>query len=79
MVRAVNPREDPVMSTLDQTTMDELMALETERYGRYVDQYDHAGVDAALKADYDNVRNEIEKRRARELIYVPANRTNLVA
>ena len=66
------------MANLSQMTMDELMTLETERYGRYADQYDHAGMYAGLRADFDEVRNEIEKRRGRELIYVPAARTNLV-
>jgi hypothetical protein len=63
------------MANLSQMTLDELMALETLRYGRYVDWYDHAGFDAGLKAEFDEVRNEIEKRRGRDLIcVVPADR-----
>ena len=50
------------MANVSQMTMDELRTLETERYGRYADQYDHAGMDAGLRADFDEVRNEIDKR-----------------
>jgi hypothetical protein len=67
------------MSTLDKMTLEELRALETERYGRYVDWYDHAGMDAGLWAELDEVRSEVEKRHGRELICVPAERTSLVA
>jgi Circularly permutated YpsA SLOG family len=65
MSRAVNPREEPATS-MDQMTLDELKTLETARYGRYVDQYDHAGMDAALRADLDEVRD-------REEAWTPAN------
>ena len=50
------------MSALDQMTLDQLKTLEIIRYNRYVDQYDHAGMDDTLRADLDEVRNEIQKR-----------------
>jgi hypothetical protein len=49
-------------NSLDTMTLDELRALETTRYGLYVDRCDHAGKDDALLAEYDEVRLEIDRR-----------------
>jgi hypothetical protein len=59
------------MVTLAQMTLDELKMLETIRFRRYTDHYNHAGMDAVLRADFDEVRNEIEKRLKLELICGP--------
>jgi hypothetical protein len=50
-----------------QMTLDELRNLATARYQRYVDWYDHTGMDSALKAEFDEALNEIEQRRTSEL------------
>jgi hypothetical protein len=42
----------PAMKTLDEMTLDELRALETERFGQYEDQYNHASHEAALPVRY---------------------------
>jgi hypothetical protein len=55
------------MKTLDGMTLDELRALETERFGQYEDQYYHAGFDAALWVGYFEVVTEIHNRLRREL------------
>jgi hypothetical protein len=46
---------------------DELRALETERFGQYEDQYNHAGHDAALRAVYFEVVAVIYNKLRREL------------
>jgi hypothetical protein len=55
------------MKTLDEMTLDELRALEIERYQKYTDQYDHAGPDAAKQVRYFEVVAVIDNRLKREL------------
>jgi hypothetical protein len=51
------------MERLGKMTLGALTKLETARYQRYTDQYDHAGMDTALRAELDEARNEIQTRR----------------
>ena len=55
------------MKALDELTLDELRAIEAERYQRYVDQYDHAGPDAAMRVRHFEVVAVIYNRLRREL------------
>jgi hypothetical protein len=57
----------PAMKNLDEMTLDELRALETERYQKYADQYDHAGPDAAIRVRYFEVVAVIYNKLRREL------------
>jgi hypothetical protein len=54
------------MSTLKEMPLDELRKLETERYQRYNDQLNTAGMDVALFAEYSEVVNEILTRPDRD-------------
>jgi hypothetical protein len=55
------------VKTLHEMTLDELRALEAERYQRYVDQNDHSGPDAALRVRHFEVVAVIYNRLRREL------------
>ena len=55
------------MNALDEMTLDELRAIEAERYQRYVDQDDHAGPDAAMRVRHFEVVAAIYNKLRREL------------
>jgi hypothetical protein len=57
---------EPAMSSLKAMPEDELRKLETERYQRYDDQLNSAGIDVTLFAEYSEVVNEILTRPDRD-------------
>jgi hypothetical protein len=58
--------KEPAVKILGEMSVDELRALETERYQCYTDQHDHAGKNVALFREYSDVVNEIQARLDRD-------------